>query len=96
MRDYSYFKHHAWAAGMLLTIVFALEAIGMMPANLSAWLALPILIYLGISLVFAYLRFKDRPPSSSEDVEFAKIKSDEKIAKKKAKAQAKAEKKKNN
>lgn len=57
---YGYYKHHAWAAGLLLAVVLALRGLEIIDLNIATILAVPIMAYLVVSLIMAYRTFKEK------------------------------------
>jgi len=103
-RKYDIARHHAWAGGILLSILLALRIlVSSIPDVVVLMVGIPLVVYILIALFFTY---KYRPGLSatqdfifpSEELEKEKIcaeveKERLKVEKKKAKNEAKAQKK---
>jgi len=97
-KNYSLYRHHAWAGGLMLAVVIAVKSV--LQASFPDIIFLPMLalliLYILIALFFTYkyrtdLLSKDTSVSPTIDVDLEKEKL--KIEKKKTKAQVKAQKK---
>ncbi|MHC1605690.1 MAG: hypothetical protein ACXQTP_06965 [Candidatus Methanofastidiosia archaeon] len=100
-RQYSWYKHHAWAALALLSIFFALSRF---VDNIPRFISLPAVailsIYALVAIVFTYLHNRDNVIKESEMKMHKEIveknqaiKENAKIEKKRLKAQIKVAKK---
>ena len=91
MADYEYYKHHAWAAGLLMSMVLALANVQLIDMTIAGIALMIVVPYLLVSLVFTYRHHKER--SKEVVVKSEPGKSDAKLKKKLAKNRAKAAKK---
>jgi hypothetical protein len=85
---YEYYKLHAFVSGGLLTILFALHRLEIIDNAIATVVALPLIAWLGFSIIKAYLSFKDGKDGTGMGKE------DNKVLKKISKNKLKAGKKK--
>lgn len=85
---HEYYRLHAFVAGGLLTIVVTLQRLEFIDTRLAAAFAIPLLVYLGISIFLVFKSFRESP-EKSESPEAIRAKSEGKALKKMAKAKAK-------
>jgi uncharacterized membrane protein len=85
---HEYYKLHAFVAGGLLTIVVTLQRLEFIGTGTAALFAVPLLVYLGASILLVFKSFKETS-KKSESPESIKAKSEAKALKKIAKAKAK-------
>jgi hypothetical protein len=103
-RKYDVARHHAWAGGILLSVMLALRIlVSSIPDFIVLIIGIPLVVYILISLFFTYkyrsgLSAIPDTVRSSEELEQKKIHAEVekerlKLEKKKAKNEAKAQKK---
>lgn len=103
-RKYDISRHHAWAGGILLSVLLAIRLLIPLPDEIILPLAIILIVYILIALFFTYkyssgLSSTQQIAPLPESIEKEKIQADLekerlKVEKKKAKAEAKAQKKK--
>ena len=97
-RKYAWYRHHAWAGAILLSVVLAARLFIRIDSVLLLPVVLVLIVYIVVALVFTYrysagLSVEDTKVEVPSSVESERVKAQVKLEKKKAKASVKAKKK---